>query len=116
MSHRSGDELRHDILGEIDYLSGLVLTGAIERYPLDPTTKRAVERSVEIIGEAVRVLRDDYPEQAASISSRAKIVAMRHILAHDYAEVRPAVVSAVVSDHLPVLRAEALSFDFGEAD
>lgn len=89
-------------------------TGTIERYPLDPTTKRTVERSVEIIGEAVRVLRNEFPEQAMGISSLGKIVAMRHILAHDYAQVRPAVVSAVVSLHLPVLRAEALAFDFGE--
>ena len=71
-------------------------------YLQDPQLQDAVERCVEVIGEAARnvsrELRDAHPEIPWGAS-----VAQRHILAHDYDEIRPDRIYKVASVHIPEL-------------
>lgn len=115
MSHHRADQLLRDIIREIDYLNDLVSSGRIELYPLDPTIKRAVERSVEIAGEAVRQLRELDESIASAITDARKMVAVRTILAHDYRKVDPEVLLTVVRHHLPSMLREVLALRIAES-
>ena len=66
----------------------------------------AVERAFSIIGEALNVLSKAYPETAAGIRNRERIIAFRNILVHGYAVVDDRVVWDIVQVDLPELRRE----------
>jgi uncharacterized protein with HEPN domain len=64
--------------------------------------RHAVERNIEIIGEAARRLTDDFRNQHPDIAWRA-IMATQNILAHEYDGVDNDIVWRIITDHLPVL-------------
>ena len=70
-------------------------------YEKDRLLRRAVEREFEIIGEALRRLRDDDPAVWDRFPDAARILAFRNRLAHGYDSVDNAVVWGIISDHLP---------------
>jgi len=73
-------------------------------YQKDLRTKRAVERNIEIIGEALnRVLRHD---ETVTITNSRKIVDTRNRIIHGYDAVSDEVVWGVVIKHLPILKTE----------
>ena len=73
-----------------------------EDYEQEELLRHAVERNIEIIGEAARRLppafRDGHPE----IPWRA-IMATRHILAHEYDAVDNDIVWRIATQHVPEL-------------
>jgi uncharacterized protein with HEPN domain len=62
----------------------------------------AVERRVEVIGEAARRLSQEFRDAHPEIPWRV-IMATRHILAHDYDEVDNDIMWRILTDHLPPL-------------
>lgn len=68
----------------------------------DLTLRLAVERAIEIVGEAARKVSDDF-ERAHPEIPWGKIIAQRHVLAHDYGEVMPDKVWRVATVHIPAL-------------
>jgi uncharacterized protein with HEPN domain len=67
-------------------------------------TKRAVERNVEIIGEALcRILKRD---ETIVISNSRKIVDTRNRIIHGYDSVSDDVIWGIVIRHLPILQTE----------
>ncbi len=78
-------------------------------YAADELRKSAVERQLEIIGEALNRLRKADPEVAQRIPDISRIVGLRNILAHGYAVVDDAVVDddavvwSAVSERMPAL-------------
>ena len=72
-------------------------------YAADELRKSAVERQLEIIGEALNRLRKADPEVAQRIPDISRIVGLRNILAHGYAVVDDAVVWSAVSERMPAL-------------
>ncbi|RDC57342.1 DUF86 domain-containing protein [Pedobacter chinensis] len=73
-------------------------------YQNDLRTKRAVERNIEIIGEALsRILRFD---DGIVITNSRKIVDARNRIIHGYDSVSDDVIWGIVIRHLPVLQAE----------
>ena len=60
----------------------------------------AMERKIEIIGEAARSISDKFIEAHPEIPWR-KIMATRHILAHDYDEVNYDIVWQIAIEHVP---------------
>jgi len=75
-----------------------------ENYKNDIRTKRAVERNIEIIGEAVnRILKKDIDIQ---ITNARKIVDTRNQISHGYDKVSDDVIWAIVINHLPRLKVE----------
>jgi uncharacterized protein with HEPN domain len=69
--------------------------------------RQAVERNLEIIGEALMRLRDVDPETAGSISDVHRIIGLRNRLAHGYEdEIDDELVWIAVRESLPTLRME----------
>lgn len=67
-------------------------------------TKRAVERNIEIIGEAMnRVLNKS---SAIQLSNSRKIVDTRNRIIHGYDTVSDEVIWSIAQAHLPVLKTE----------
>jgi uncharacterized protein with HEPN domain len=75
-----------------------------EAFKNDTRTKRAVERNIEIIGEAMNriLLRDEHIE----LSNSRKIVDTRNRIIHGYDSVSDEIVWSIAIQYLPVLRIE----------
>lgn len=82
----------------VDFVAGMVYVD----YVGDQKTRSAVEREVEIIGEAARNLSREFQEAHAEIPWK-KIIAQRHVLAHEYGEIRQDIMWAVATVHIPEL-------------
>jgi len=66
--------------------------------------RRAVERNIEIIGEAMnRVLKED---NTISITNARKIVDTRNYIIHGYDTLAPDILWSIVVNHLPLLKKE----------
>jgi uncharacterized protein with HEPN domain len=73
-------------------------------YLRDPMLRSAVERQLEIIGEALNALSRRDPETAGTIPELSRIVSFRNVLIHGYATVDSKLVWGVVDSRLPALR------------
>jgi uncharacterized protein with HEPN domain len=70
----------------------------------DIRTKRAVERNIEIIGEAIsRILKIN---ESIKISNSRKIVDTRNRIIHGYDSVSDDIIWGIVIKHLPLLKTE----------
>lgn len=98
---RSDDQRVADILEAADRIAVIVERGK-EAWDTDDFSQFAVERLLEIIGEAARAMtyegRAKYPEVAWR-----DIVDLRTLLAHHYHRVDPDQVWVVAANHVPVL-------------
>lgn len=96
----------YDILGSINEIESYYLENPkmFEIYQNDLRTKRAVERNIEIIGEAMnRVLNVN---SDIKISNSRKIVDVRNRIIHGYDSVSDDVIWGIVIKNLPVLQQE----------
>lgn len=76
----------------------------LKQFKEDLLIKRAVERNIEIIGEALnRVLKFDVD---IKITNSRNIVDTRNRIIHSYESVSDDVIWNIVITHLPILRAE----------
>ena len=75
-----------------------------EDYLRDLLLRSAVERQLEIIGEAFNQLAKHDPALAARIPDLRAIVGLRNILVHGYAQIDDERVWNVVHEHVPELR------------
>jgi len=73
-------------------------------YKNDIRTKRAVERNIEIIGEALNrvITRDD----SINISNARKIVDTRNRIIHGYDSVSDEIIWGIVTNHIHLLENE----------
>jgi uncharacterized protein with HEPN domain len=79
-------------------------TKIFEIYTNDLRTKRAVERNIEIIGEALsRIFKR---EETILISNSRKIVDTRNRIIHGYDSVSDDVIWGIVIKHIPILQTE----------
>jgi uncharacterized protein with HEPN domain len=72
--------------------------------------RRAVERELSIVGEAVSQATRYFPDLEASIGPVRQIVGFRDRIVHEYAEIDPDIVWAIVLNEVPRLleKSEAL--------
>ena len=75
-----------------------------EYYNSNKLIRRAIEREIEIIGEAVNNLLKLKPD--LNISSARQIVNTRNIVIHAYDSVDNIVIWGIVIKHLPILKSE----------
>jgi len=73
-----------------------------EDYAGDENLRLAVERRLEIIGEAAGRISDEFKASRPEIPWR-KIVAQRNVLAHGYAEIEDDIIWQVVTVSVPEL-------------
>jgi uncharacterized protein with HEPN domain len=76
---------------------------SFDDYLEDPMLRSAVERQLEIIGEAIGKLGKIAPEIADAIPESRKIVAFRNVLAHGYGFVAHDVVWGILESKLATL-------------
>ena len=73
-------------------------------YKDDLRTRRAIERNIEIIGEALsRIITKD---EAINISNARKIVDTRNRIIHGYDSVSDEIIWGIVINHMPILQTE----------
>lgn len=82
----------------IEFASGV----RYDQYLKDRKLQMAVERGVEIIGEAARNISGPFKEAHPEIPWRL-IVAQRNILAHEYGEIKQDRMWSLITKHLPEL-------------
>lgn len=73
-----------------------------EDYTADLMLRSAVERQIEIIGEAARGISGPFQTAHPEVPWRL-IIAQRHVLAHDYGSIQHERIWRVVTVHLPEL-------------
>lgn len=93
--------LKH-IYDECDYLISISSNLSKEKFISDETLKRAVVRSLEIIGEATKKISTDFKENTCDIEWKS-MAGMRDRLIHDYMGVNYSIVWDVLSSKIPVL-------------
>ncbi len=79
---------------------------SVDEYAANDLLKAAVERKLEIAGEATRRLETDFPEVAAAITDHRKIVDFRNRLTHGYDRIQDSTVWDIVHWNVPVLISE----------
>lgn len=73
-------------------------------YLNDLKTRRAIERNIKIIGEAVnRIMKKD---DSFYLENSRKIIAARNRIIHGYDSVSNEMLWSIVINHLPILRDE----------
>ena len=96
----------YDILNAINEIESFLLDSPKEfaAYQNDLKTRRAVERNIEIIGEAMnRILQKD---DSVELTNSRKIVDTRNRIIHGYDSVSDDIIWAIVITHLPTLKSE----------
>lgn len=96
MSHPPLKYLR-DILDAIGFLQSFVVGRNLDDLATDLGFRYAVERALEIIGEAIAQLAKSSPDVAARISERQRIVGFRNILVHAYDIIQVDILRLVIA-------------------
>ncbi len=77
-----------------------------EEFYGDIQLRRAIERDIEIIGEAInRILKVD---SSIAITNARRIVDARNYIIHGYDSLSPDIIWSMVINHFPVLKSEVL--------
>lgn len=74
-------------------------------YKKDLKTKKAVERNIEIIGEAINRI-SKLKDGVVEIKNAQKIIGTRNRLAHEYDNISDEVIWTIIIKELPELRKE----------
>ena len=89
-------------INEIDeYIAG---DRTYNNYNNNKILQRAIERNLEIIGEAMnRILKID---KSISIQNAKEIIDTRNKISHGYDQINHAIIWGIVIKHLPILKSE----------
>ena len=95
----------YDILQSIESINEFVGdVRMFESYESDKKLRRAVEREIMIIGEAIhRIIHID---PTVKITHIKQIIAVRNRIVHAYDSVDNAMIWNIIVNHLPVLKSE----------
>ena len=66
--------------------------------------QRAIERDLEIIGEAIRKIIEI--DSSITISSAKNIIGLRNIISHAYDSVEPEMIWGIIQNNIPILASE----------
>jgi uncharacterized protein with HEPN domain len=79
-------------------------TKSLDNYKNNSLLRRAIERNLEIIGEAInRILKED---PSFPIQNAKKIIGLRNQIIHGYDSVSDENIWSIVTVHLPKLKSE----------
>lgn len=104
MKQRDATKYLQDILNACELISTFVASKSFEEYRDDLLLRSAVERQLEIIGEAVgNVLRIE-PLLESKIDHARRIVGLRNRLIHAYSDISAELVWGIIETYLTELR------------
>jgi uncharacterized protein with HEPN domain len=95
-----------DILEAADRIARYTEGKTLDQFRTEEGTRMIVERSFEIIGEALRQAADAHPVVRERVTDVRLIVAFRNTLIHAYHQIDPTIVWDASQNHLPLLRRE----------
>jgi uncharacterized protein with HEPN domain len=93
------EDIEHYASAAVRFVAGY----SLERYLADERTRAAVERVLEVCGEAMSNLRRIAPQIADGIPHSKAIIGFRNILAHGYVELDHNKVYDIAIRHAPEL-------------
>lgn len=102
MSH-DPEKYLYDMLSSTRFLLEFTKTKSVEDYKKERAFRSAIERELQIIGEALLQLDHAFPQVAEKIAEHRNIIGFRHVLVHGYDNLDPATVWNVIEAKLPVL-------------
>ena len=91
------------VVAEIESFKALAGNN-FEEYKKQQVIKRAIERDLEIIGEAVKGLKALNP--SIEISSSRKIISLRNLISHSYDSVEDEIIWGIIQKDIPRLSEE----------
>lgn len=94
-----------DILAAPDRVAKFTAGMDWHEYAGNEMVQSAVERMLEIVGEAARSLSTEVKARCPAIPWR-KIIAQRHVLAHEYGTIKHDLIWQVITKRLPELRSQ----------
>jgi uncharacterized protein with HEPN domain len=109
MPQHDAQKYLYDMLSSCDFLLEFTQGKTIDDYKNDRGFRSAVERELQIIGEALLQLDNNYPEIAEQVPDYLNIIGFRHVLVHGYDSLNPATVWRVIETKLSDLRAKIQS-------
>ena len=89
-----------DMLDAARMIEGFTTGVRFDQYMGDRKLQSAVERALEIIGEAARRVSDTFKSAHLEIPWHG-IIAQRNVLAHEYGEIKQDRIWRVVMSHIP---------------
>jgi uncharacterized protein with HEPN domain len=110
MQRRSKEAYVWDVADSCRAILEFVQGRGLADYEQDRMLRRAVERELSIVGEAVSQGTRRFPELEEFIGPARQIVGFRNRIVHGYADVDPDIVWAIVQNEVPRLleRSETL--------
>ena len=103
MSLRNPKKYFYDIIDCCEFLLDFTNDKTVDDYKNDRPFRSAVERELQIIGEAIAQLDNVSPETADQISEFRNIIGFRNILVHGYDSLDPETVWSVIEEKLATL-------------
>lgn len=104
-AEKSDDAYLWDIVDAANAIRGFVAGRTFADYEATRMFRRAVERELEILGEAARHLSESFQAGHPNIPWR-RIVAQRNVIAHDYGDIRDEKLWLVATTFIPQLLAD----------
>lgn len=104
MSSRDPKTYLFDIRSSCEFLLEFTRNKTLQDYQQDRGFRSAIERELQIIGEAMMQLEDVRPDITDQIPDAHRIIGFRHVLVHGYASLNPKTVWNVVETKLESLR------------
>ncbi len=105
--HPKSPKLLDDVARSCRFIAEDTRGQTLNTYLGNRQVRQAVERNLEIIGEALGRLRTVDPQTAEQITDLHRIIGLRNRLAHGYDdEIDDTLIWSAVQESLPVLRAQ----------
>lgn len=95
-----------DIQRALGLLHAFTTDKSFSDYEQDAMLRAAVERELEIVGEAMSQLAKIDPTLASRISEYQRIIGFRNVIVHQYSAVDDRLVWAVIETKIPTLHRE----------
>lgn len=103
MPHREPKKYLYDMLSSCEFLLEFTAGKEVDDYINERAFRSAVERELQIIGEALIHLERVAPAVAARIPEYQNIIGFRHVLVHGYDSLDPMTVWNVIETKLESL-------------
>ena len=103
---RDPEKYLFDMLNSCSFLLEYTADRALDDYIQDRGFRSAVERELQIVGEALVQLNKLAPQTAQKINEYQRIISFRHVLVHGYDSLNHDLVWYVIKNKLPTLHDE----------
>lgn len=103
---RKREKFLFDMMDSCRFLIDVTSSESVDRFKSDRVFRSAVERELQIIGEAMMQLKALDPDCASQFHEHDRIIGFRHVLVHGYDAIDPDIVWHVVTEKLPILHRE----------